>query len=83
MTTSPFAEFDSLEIPVGQGNIVFPSGNALKYLKEYFPENVVISSPYEENPIDIRTVSFSANGDVLNGNIYEKRILEILEEDQP
>ena len=82
-TREVIAEFDSLEIPVGQGNIVFPSGNALKYLKEYFPENVVISSPYEEDPTDIRTVSFSANGDVLNGNIYEKRILEILEEYQP
>lgn len=29
-------ELDYLNIPVGSGNVIFPSGNALKYLKEYF-----------------------------------------------
>ena len=28
----------------------------------------------------MRTISFSENGDVLNGNIYEKSIMEIIEE---
>lgn len=72
-----------LNIPIGSGNIVFPSGNALKYLKEYFDENIEFSNPYDENPRDIRTISFSPNGDVLNGNIYRKGILEILDEYQP
>lgn len=76
-------ELDYLNIPVGSGNIIFPSGNALKYLKEYFDENIEFSSPYDENPRDIRAIGFSPNGDVLNGNIYRKGILEILDEYQP
>ena len=71
-------EFEPTQIPVGAGNVVFPSGNALKYLREYFAENVVEASPYEDDPRDIRTISFSPNGDVLNGNVYETDILEIM-----
>ena len=73
-------EFDYLEIPVGSGNVIFPSGNAIKYLGEYFDENVEYSSPYEENPKDIKAISFSPNGDVLNGNVYQKNIIDILNE---
>lgn len=76
-------EFDYLNIPVGTGNVIFPSGNALKYLKDYFNENIEYSSPYDENPKDIRTVGFSPNGDVLNDNIYKKEVLEILNDYQP
>ena len=80
-TREILAEFADLKIPVGPGNVIFPSGNALKYLKEYLDENM--ENPYEDDPADIRSISFSENGDVLNGNIYEKGILEILEEYQP
>lgn len=73
-------EFDYLNIPVGSGNVIFPSGNALKYLGEYFDENIEYSSPYDENPKDIRTISFSPNGDVLDGNVYQKGIIDILNE---
>lgn len=73
-------EFDYLNIPTGSGNIIFPSGNAIKYLGEYFDDNVEYSSPYEENPRDIRAISFSPNGDVLNGNVYQKNIIDILNE---
>ena len=71
--------FESLSVPVGNGNVIFPAGNALKYLREYFDENTETSSPYDEDPRDLRTVSFSPNGDVLNGNVYRADILEILE----
>lgn len=73
-------QFAHLGIPVGQGNIIFPEGNALKYLSEYFDEGVEQSSPYEEDPTDIRSVSFSPNGDVdmMNGNVYETDIIELL-----
>ena len=77
-TREVIREFENLSIPVGSGNIVFPSGNALKYLGEYFEENTAYPNPYEENPEDIRAISFSPNGDVLNGNIYQKSVLEIL-----
>ena len=70
--------FVDLEIPVGDGNVIFPEGNALKYLAEYFADGAP-ENPYEEDPRDIRCLSFSPNGDVLNGNLYEKDILEIIE----
>ena len=73
-------EFNNLNIPVGNGNVIFLSGNALKYLSEYFDENIEYLSPYDENPKDIRTISFSPNGDVLDGNVYHKGILDILKE---
>lgn len=79
-TREVLGEFADLNIPIGNGNVIFPSGNALKYLGEYFAENVEYSNPYEEDPMDIRTISFSPNGDVLDGNIYEKGILDILKE---
>ena len=59
--------------------MIFPEGNARKFLAEYFadtsPEN-----PYVEDPCDVRCVSFSPNGDVLGGNVYRTDILEILEQ---
>lgn len=73
-------EFNNLNIPVGNGNVIFLSGNALKYLSEYFDENIEYLSPYDENPKDIRTISFSPNGEVLDGNVYHKGILDILKE---
>ncbi len=70
--------FAPLGIPVGSGNVVFPSGNALKFLREYFDENVSESSPYDEALDDIRTISIEADGSVLNGNVYKTDILEII-----
>lgn len=82
-TREVLREFDTFGIPVGPGNVVFPSGNALKYLSEYFDETTDMSSPYDEDPHDMRSVSFSPNGDVLDGNVYKTDILEILESYQP
>jgi hypothetical protein len=74
--------FVEADIPVGEGNIVFPEGNALKYLSEYFndskPEN-----PYVEDLRDVRCLSFSQNGDVLNGNVYQKDIMDIIRDYYP
>ena len=77
-TREVLREFEPLGIPVGAGNVVFPSGNALKYLREYFDENTEASSPYSEDPEDLRSVSFEANGDVLDGNIYKTDIIELI-----
>lgn len=82
-TRKILSEFVYLKIPVGSGNVIFPSGNAIKYLGEYFDKNTNYSSPYEENPRDVRTISFSPNGDVLNGNIYRNKILDIIKEYKP
>lgn len=76
-------DFLPFGIPVGSGNVIFPSGNALRYLGEYFGENTESSNPYDEDPRDIRTIGFSPNGDVLNGNIFQKSIIDILNEYKP
>ena len=74
--------FADLELPTGEGNVIFPEGNALKYLAEYFtderPEN-----PYAEDPRDVRCVSFEPNGDVLGGNVYERDIMKMIKDYAP
>lgn len=77
-TNEIIQSFDHLHIPVNQGNVVFPSGNALKYLREYFDDNAKPLSPYEEDPKDIKTLSIDASGAVLNGNVYKTDVLEII-----
>ena len=76
-------EFAAYGIPLGSGNVIFPSGNAREYLAEYFEEDVEEFSPYEEDPRDIHSLSFSPYGDVLDGNVYQTDILEIIEHYQP
>ena len=66
-----------LKLPVGDGNVIFPEGNALKYLSEYFTDTLP-ENPYAEDPRDVRCVSFDPNGDVLGGNVYERDIMEII-----
>lgn len=70
--------FDPLGIPRNSGNVIFPMGNARKSLRDYFPETMEVSSPYDEDPEDLRTVSIGPNGDVLGGNLYETDILELI-----
>ena len=84
-TRQMLAEFDALGIPTGEGNIIFPAGNAWKYLREYIGDNPDFSSPYDDDPMDIRTVSFTPEGDAdgLNGNIHRENILEIIDRYQP
>ena len=74
-----FADFD---ISVNQGNVIFPEGNALKYLAEYFTDELP-ENPYVEDPRDVRCVSFSPNGDVLGGNVYRNNIMEIIKDYAP
>ena len=77
-TREVLAEFAYLDVPVGSGNIIFPSGNALKYLGEYFKEGEVPENPYEDDPKDMRAIGFNPDGTVLDGNVYEKSIVEIM-----
>ncbi len=76
-TREILASFCDLSIPTGEGNVIFPEGNAKKYLAEYFAE-AAPENPYKEDPCDVRTLSFSPNGDVLDGNVYRESILEII-----
>lgn len=82
-TREILSEFEKAGFDCSDGNIIFPSGNALKYLGEYFPDGAEQKSPYEEDPEDIRAISVSPNGDVLNGNLYKNHILDIIESYSP
>ena len=74
--------FSCIGIFENDGNVIFPEGNALKYLSDYFvdrtPEN-----PYIEDPCDVKCISFAPNGDVLDGNVYEDDITRIIEKYRP
>ena len=76
-TREILATFSDLEIPESDGNVIFPEGNAQKYLSEYFveaqPEN-----PYIDDPHDVRCISFEPNGDVLGKNVYRTDIMEMI-----
>lgn len=74
--------FSNLKLPIGSGNVIFPEGNALKYLSDFFTESQV-KNPYVEDEYDVRCISFSANGDVLGKNVYESDILEIIRNYEP
>ena len=81
-TREILASFREFEIPMGDGNIVFPEGNAKKYLSEYF-ENSIPENPYVEDARDVRCLSFSPNGDILDGNLYEEDIMDIIKKYEP
>lgn len=55
------------ELPVSSGNMVFPRGNALKYLREYFPEALPTASPYDQEPGHITSLSVLPTGEVMEG----------------
>ena len=74
--------FVDMDIPVNEGNIIFPEGNALRNLSEYFTDTLP-ENPYVEDPRDVRCLSFEPNGNVLGGNVYRKDIMEILEDYNP
>ncbi len=71
--------FIQMGIFPSEGNIIFPSGNALKYLKEYFDSSAVPVNPYMEKEDDIRSICIGPDGDVLSKNVYRSDIMEILD----
>lgn len=82
-TKAILKEFAQLGIEESSGNVIFPSGNAIKYLGEYFKEGEIPENPYEEDPRDIRAICISPNGDVLGGNVYRADIMRLIEEYKP
>ena len=81
-TREILGSFAELDIPENEGNVIFPEGNALKYLAEYFTDTLP-ENPYTEDPFDLRCVSFEPNGNVLGGNVYEWDIMEIIKDYAP
>ena len=74
--------FDDIELHVGEGNVIFPEGNALKYLAEYFTDTL-IENPYKDDPCNVKCISFEPNGDVLGENVYRNDIMEIIKDYTP
>ena len=81
-TREILASFADLPISLGEGNVIFPEGNARKYLAAYFTDTPP-QNPYVEDPRDVRCVSFLPHGDVLSGNVYRQDVMEILKEYAP
>ena len=81
-TREILASFADMEISENEGNVIFPEGNTLKYLAEYFTDKLP-ENPYVEDPRDVRCVSFSPNGNVLDENVYRKDIMEIIKDYAP
>lgn len=75
-------EFRKHGIYENEGNVVFPEGNALKYLSEYFPDSSP-ENPYIEDPFDLRCISVDPNGDTLGGNLYKNDIIDIIKNYSP
>lgn len=83
--------FTDIGIRSNEGNNIFPSGNALKYLAEYFspPEKVDLSvpcgfAPYTSRLDEISCFGINPNGDVnlcsiTIGNIYADDVLSIVD----
>jgi organic radical activating enzyme len=77
-TREILGSFADMGIAVNEGNIIFPEGNAARYLTGYFTHEIP-ENPYVEDPRDVRCVSFAPNGDVLGGNVYHTDVTDILE----
>ena len=75
-------KFSELNIPISEGNVIFPEGNAARFLAEYF-EGALPENPYVDDPHDMRCLSFSSNGDVLCGNVNRTDIIEIIKNYKP
>lgn len=76
-------DFAAMGVEASEGNVIFPDGNALKYLKEYFDPNKTYENPYVEDLADIQSVCVSPDGSILGGNINTADISEIIERYAP
>ena len=81
--------FDKLKLKVSHGNNIFPAGNAIKYLSEYFERQPIDmdfkcgQAPYTSKLDEINGISVNPNGDIIVcsfpiGNIKEQDILDII-----
>lgn len=86
---------EEIPIKVGNGNVLYPEGAAVEYLKDYLPpkKHLPIGKCGDESytePLDlIKSISIEPNGDVVVcrdfkiGNANEEDILDIIENYNP
>lgn len=72
--------FEPLGILPSNGNVIFPAGNALKYLGKYFDKNTAYVNRYEQDKKNIRSICIEPNGNFLNCNIHDEKFLNKLTE---
>ncbi len=77
-TRAIIGELTAMGVPLGEGNVIFPEGNALRYLGEYFDADHPVVNPYEEDPADVRTISVEPDGGALGGNVYVSDVRDII-----
>ncbi len=75
--------FAGMGIPIHEGNVIFPSGNALRFLKEYFDLYGTPENPYEDDPENVSSISLEPDGTLLKGNFYQENVLSIMENYRP
>jgi len=87
--------FEDMSIRASDGNNIFPSGNALKYLSEYFAPSEKLdlsvlcgSAPYTSRLDEIDCINISPNGNIEEcsitiGNIYTDDVLDIVDRYDP
>lgn len=86
--------FDELKLKVSSGNNIFPAGNALKYLSQYFKKQPIDmnfkcgQAPYTSKLTEINQISVNPNGDIIVcsfpiGNIRKQHILDIISNYDP
>ena len=78
-TREILASFEKEGFAVGEGNIIFPEGNAAVYLKDYFKDQAP-ENPYVQDPNDIDCLSFDPDGSVLSSSFYTNDIVTILDQ---
>jgi hypothetical protein len=81
-TRDYISKFRDTGVTLGNGNVVFPEGNAKVYLSEYFTEKAP-ENPYREDPCQIKCLSFEPNGDVLGDNFYRRDVMDIIRNYSP
>ena len=88
-TKAILKELSEFNFPEGEGNNIFLSGNAVKYLSEFYEKKELDlnskcgNMPYTDKLTNITSLSLEPNGDLIAcafkiGNIYKESIEEIL-----
>lgn len=75
-TRQILSDFESVGLPISEGNVIFPKGNALKYLTEYIDPDA--GDPYDDNPERIRSISIEPDNRLMGKSILTEDVTDIL-----
>ena len=81
-TREILADLADFGVPTSEGNIIFPEGNAKKYLAEYFADEMP-ENPYREDPCNVKCLSIEPDGTLFARSIYDVDVMKIIGEYDP